>query len=357
MGPAARADLAGKIEASGMHEGPGMLGFLPQGIKQYARNGGAAMEAGQAGMSTAEDAITNLPGGQPSVPIRDIVRTQRDASARELGLADPAGEGSSAFRSKIASNLEADARNNPGAARGELPWSRALEQRRNFDSNASWGANPGAESAQNAIRKDVANDMRGAIDTSLNSPNVPPNLAQDWRGARDQYSLGSKVQEPALAALDAQSGRVPTSAAELPSMFARARGNAALSGAERGIASGFDAGAQGSAVAARGAGFVAGQQPENHEQNAAVTSWLGQKGVRVDTVTQQSRGNMLGPAAADLLKTEPQALGQWQGQFAQAANEGPEALNALIIKLESDPQFRAGPLARLQQMTGAQNGQ
>jgi hypothetical protein len=111
-------------------------------------------------------------------------------------------------------------------------------------------------------------------------------------------------------------------------------------------------------MAAQGAGFAAGTAQEtNPEQNQALQGWLGQKGVRVDTVTQQSRGNMLGPAASDLLKTEPQALGQWQGQFAQAANEGPEALNALIIKLESDPQFRAGPLARLQQMTGAQNGQ
>lgn len=91
----------------------------------------------------------------------------------------------------------------------------------------------------------------------------------------------------------------------------------------------------------------------------AVGSWLGSKGVQLDQAQGAGRGNMLGDAAQQLLQTQPQALGRWQQQLAQAAQKGPEELDALVGKLaREDPDFRTGPLVQLQQMTagGQQNG-
>lgn len=69
-------------------------------------------------------------------------------------------------------------------------------------------------------------------------------------------------------------------------------------------------------------------------------------------VSAEGRGNMLGDAATQLLQTEPQALGRWQQEIAQASQDG--SVNQLIIKLNRDPEFRAGPGMRLQQMTAQQ---
>lgn len=97
-------------------------------------------------------------------------------------------------------------------------------------------------------------------------------------------------------------------------------------------------------------GAMAGQQMG--DKSAALRDWFQQKGVRIEDVPQQSRGNLLGNAAQQLLQTDPQSLGQWQQEIADAAGKGQEALNAVIVKLETDPQFRTGPMLKMQALTG-----
>jgi hypothetical protein len=103
----------------------------------------------------------------------------------------------------------------------------------------------------------------------------------------------------------------------------------------------------GALVGARGNGV-----PSGGNASSSMQSWLANKGVHVDNITEQSRGNQLGTAAIELLHTDPSALGQYQQQFAEAAQNGPEAVNALIVKLEEDQAFRTGPMQLLQQRTG-----
>lgn len=236
MGPSARAELAGGIEREGLHEGPGMLGFLPQPLKQYSRNGQALASRGGAQMRASEDAINQLPS-PPSVDVGDTILAQRSEAARLQDLADTQANAPQArFRNQLAQGLENDAA--AAGPNGELPWERALEQRRNLDANTNFGGLPGSGNARNAIRKEVAGELRGGIDDALNSPSVPPDLAQSWRQGRDQTALGLQVAEPALKAMNMRaSEQVPMNMRQAVQQAGRwTRGNAALAGAERGIA-------------------------------------------------------------------------------------------------------------------------
>lgn len=83
----------------------------------------------------------------------------------------------------------------------------------------------------------------------------------------------------------------------------------------------------------------------------AVQQWLSQKGVSIDNISQQTRGNRSAEAAVQLFQQNPQAFGEWQPEFADAVQRGPRAVGALIGKLEQDPRFRMGPYKQIQQAT------
>jgi len=94
----------------------------------------------------------------------------------------------------------------------------------------------------------------------------------------------------------------------------------------------------------------------------AIGQWLGQKGVRMEQtpqtpeqVSQNTRGNLGGRAAEQLLQSEPQALGKWTPDFQRAQQEG--SIDALITRLVQDsPEFRNGPYVRIQAMTAPGGG-
>lgn len=379
LGAGGRAELAGAIEREGLNQG-----FGPATPKTYARNAGALADRGEQTMRGAEDAINALPA-PPQVPIGDIITQNRGRADRVAGLADPANPGVSGFRNELIDRLEADTITpgqgpvatmapsgwngheymQPGSTvdlpSGELPWARALEQRRNIDQNTNWQQQGANEPWNNATRKEVGGQLRGAIDTSLNTPDVPPELAQQWRTGRDQTALGLGVQEDATNALGQTPGlKIPTSlrgaVGNAAGPAVRYGGYSALAGAQR-AGEGFARGVEGvvgenaeglTAIAQRGGGALGAAAA----QNPSIQSWLASKGVSLDNVPQQSRGNQLGAAAQQLLQTDPAAFGQYQQQFAQAAQQGTTALNQLIIKLEREQDFRTGPLLRLQHMTG-----
>lgn len=120
------------------------------------------------------------------------------------------------------------------------------------------------------------------------------------------------------------------------------------------VAQGAGRGMQGAGSAMTQASPLAGQ---------AMQQWMGQKGVRMDqpppsseAASQNSNGGRLGDVAAKALQQNPQALGQYAQQFQDAMNEGPDAVNALVGKLDSDPAWRQGPKQQLLQMTGTNSG-
>jgi len=364
MGPLERAELAGAIESNGLHEG----GFMPANYQRYARNAGALAAQGSANMAAGEDAIARMPQ-PPNVAVGPLIARQRAEAERLRGLADTPGNAPQAsFRDTLANNLEADtitpgrgpqAQIEPSGWNGhqfaqpgqtidlptnQLPWPRALEQRRNLDANTKWGFTSPAEGASNDIRSQFANDLRGGIDEALSAPGVPPEAAQQWRTGRDQYALGARVSKPALAAMNAQgTGNIPTSmtqaATQAASSLTRGRGASFMAGVQRNV---------GDAITG------VSEVPDMAARTSGMQSWLQQKGVHVDNIVEQGRGNQLGTSAIELLHTDPGALGQYQQQFQEAADQGPAAVNALITRLEEDQQFRTGPMRRLQQMTGGQ---
>jgi hypothetical protein len=221
----------------------------------------------------------------------------------------------------------------------DIPWQRAVEQRRNIDGFTNFGSTNAEESAQNAIRKEIGGGLREGIDQSLSSPNVPPELASQWRGGRDQYALGSQVGEAAFKAIP--NTHLPASTGEVPGFFARRGGMSAVAGT------------------ARGAQSVLGSASEVTPQVAqqALQGWLAQKGVPQNSQANTgSTGGVSGQRAEQALQVNPALLGKWAPQFEEAQRTGgSEAVRALVTKLAlNDPAFRTGPYQQLSQ--GRQNG-
>lgn len=382
LGVQGRQELAEGIESNGLNDGWG-----PATPKTYARNSKALMNRGDVGMRAGEDAINELPN-PPQVPVGDIITSNRNVADRTRGLADPANEGVADFRGNLIDRLENDTITpgrgptatmepsgwnghefmQPGSTvdlpSGQLPWDRALEQRRNLDQNTNWQQQGANEPWNNATRKEVGGQLRGAIDESLNVPNVPPEAAQTWRQGRDQYALGAGVREDSLKAM----GNAP--GMKIPTSMRGAVGGAAGPAVRYGGYSALAGGLRGGQSMAQGAEGIIGENAEFMtgaaiqgggamgsavSQNQSVKDWFATKGISMDMVPQQGRGNQLAAAAQQLLETEPQVFGQYQQQIQEAAQKGPEALNSLIGQLEGETPFRTGPMLRLQHMSaGAQ---
>ena len=380
MGPQAVAQQARQMEAAGLHQGP-LGGMLPAGPKSIYRNAQAMADRSGASMRDAEDQLVGLPQ-QPRVQVGGLIADQRARAAADLKLADPGNQGPAAFRREMASNLAndtiqpgqgpriidqsgwnlpddfhrtlADAAQSakrrlsgwngheykvPGRAidvpSDELAFDRALQQRRDIDSKIRWGALPGAETGVNEVRKDVAGGLRGAIDTSLDDPSVPTDLAQQWRQGRDQFSFASSIGDPALKALGRSNGPgLPVTGTQAMGLASRTGGHSLLAGTGRAVESTLGA----TESAAKLGSLTSGPQAQALQQALDPNRAIG-----------EGRGNLKGQAAEKLLQTNPQAFGRWQPQIAQAVQDG--TINQLIIKLGRDPDFRMGPGMQLQQMT------
>ena len=119
-----------------------------------------------------------------------------------------------------------------------------------------------------------------------------------------------------------------------------------------------------SAIGAMNPGAMA--QPAGSAAAMSVAKWLGSKGVNtgmpqapsndpgavIEDSTATSHGNRLGAAAAQMLRQNPQQLGEWLPEFQKADQEGSGAMSALVGRLMQDnSRFRSGPGLQLQQMT------
>lgn len=364
MGAPARAELAQKLEdpANGLITRPfqSPAGYLANAKNLQARGG--------AQMAAAEDAIAGMPAA-PNVPVDDIIAAQRARAAQSQSLIDPANAAPIGLRNQLANNLEAattrvvrppmtdaqrfEALSKPGyqpppPTSGQMPWQEALANRRDLDARINYGAAPGAESEASGIRSEVADGLRANIDRSLNSPNVPPEVAQQWRTGRDAFSLGSDVRGSSFKAIP--NTNVPARTTEVPGFLARSGGMSAIAGGAR--------------AAQGGLGAASEDAPQVAQQ--ALQGWLASKGVNAQapannqSSSSSSTGGQSGQRALQALQVNPAMLGKWAPQFEEAQRTGgEEAVNALINKLVlgSDPDsvaFRTGPY---QQLSRGQNGQ
>jgi hypothetical protein len=219
-------------------------------------------------------------------------------------------------------------------------------------------ASPGLGSEWNAAKTTEGN-ARMLTEASFSAQDMAgprPALDRgDLTNMAGGAAVGLKLGGPIGAAVGGGVGLVGGRMLEGRGMAA----NAAILGARQGInraqaAVAPPVQAAGQALQQSGAPSAILSEPANPnpDQHQALRDWFQQKGVRMEDVPQQSRGNLLGNAAQQLLQTDPQSLGQYQQQIADAAGKGQEALNALIVKLETDPQFRTGPMLKMQALTG-----
>lgn len=234
-----------------------------------------------------------------------------------------------------------------------------------------------------------ANEFRrlryGAISDAMEqgANRASPGLGTQWNQAKTQEGNARLLADASASALDRTPARSPLDWKDAAPMAAGAKLGTSVGGPIGGAIGGAAGYGVGRMLAGRGQSTIAAIQGARQSMNRAgaaiappiqaagnmlqqsgaasatlteprttVQDWLAAKGVSVENVPQQSRGNQLGAAAQQLLQTEPQAFGQYQQQFQQAAQQGTTALNQLIIKLEREPDFRTGPMLRLQHMTG-----
>lgn len=352
----------GAVEAIGQRIDEAKLGrgLLPGNQARYVGN--AAQLEAEAGprMGAAEDAISTL-ASPPTVPVGDIVQRQRDAAQKLGGMYDPGAAREARFRNAMADRIEGNTPNVVGQG-GNADWNSALDNRRYLDKQINYERRAGARAPmQEDVRSEVANDLRGGVKNSLNqgvdNGTVPPELAHEWIGANDDFALGKQVQKFATPNTPGLLGRALPYAVGGAGVFS---GHPVL-----GAAAGAGTKAAIGGMQGRGASMIAGMQGMGA---AGLEAAAGpQAGARMDAMgrafrdqqtspaqsTGQGRGNKLGEAALSALQNNPQIFGQWQAEFAQAASSPePGAVNALISRLaQKDPEFRAGPLQQLQQMT------
>jgi hypothetical protein len=203
-----------------------------------------------------------------------------------------------------------------------------------------------------AASKQAADFARGTVRDQLNDymGQASPQIGQAFNQANQRYGVAATLNDATTSrasAINTGAGGGIGGQGFVGRMMNMVPGGSLIPDAAANAGRGIQNAAGGFGATARGAADLAGPAA-----NSGISGWLQSKGVSLENVPQQSRGNQLGDAAQRLLQTEPQALGQYQQQFQQAAQQGSTAINQLIIKLERDPDFRTGPMLRLQHMTG-----
>lgn len=293
---------------------------------------------------------------------QQVGQSMADAQAEGIAQMDPNAQGT------LLRRLDAEANNAMTAGVDREPYANALVRQgqavqrgpafntpqdlraaKTRFGDSAYGSSP---EVGEAASKQAADFARGTVRDQLNDymGQASPEIAQAFDQSNKAYGVASTLNDATTSRANAINtgagggigghGFVGRMMNMIPggSLIPDAAANAGRG--VQNVAAVFGAGARGAADAAGPAA------------NSGISGWLQSKGVSLENVPQQSRGNQLGDAAQQLLQTEPQALGQYQQQFQQAAQQGTSALNQLIIKLEREPDFRTGPMLRLQHMTG-----
>lgn len=380
-------ELGRDIEEAGLHKGEGILGWLPQPAQTYADNASALRDDALERMGKAEAGISDL-ASPPTVSTTDLVGGLRSGAEDAASKWDPAGPAEGNFRNAFADRIADNSTGIEGTPETFIDWNNAVGQRRYVDKQIDWNRLGGKSNApmEEAARREVAGNLRAAtsdaLDRGVDMGTVPSELSDAWKGARDDYSLAAAVQDPAIARVYQEFGNQKVS---LPSMalaggglaagggvgglaaaaagqFMKYRGASALAGAERAGANvaRFAGGAPNwlsqNAPFGQLSASLGGNNQHASAQDMDGDSALSAMGNQISQTQNDARGYLLPQAAMQLLRTNPQALGQYASQIAQAAgSDDTGAVGALLDKLsQTDPDFSTQVLPRLNAMTAEQ---
>lgn len=338
--------LGREIEARGLHEG----GFGPQPQQRYLDNAQALRGSAGESLGAAERDIAALPN-EPQVYLQGVANDIRARGPEpQVAARDPRGAGRDArFRDELASNL-VDAQ---GGYSPDIPFTDAVAQRRGYDDQVNYmrrGNIPMKEAAYRDAANLLRDESKGALNAGVDAGDVPAPLRDQWMGANDDFHVASQVLDNSAPY---QPGMVERAAPVALGALGLGSGHPVLGAAAYGAAKYIGPRANSALAGIEGAGGRLMQGAGNAlEQNVPAAVGLD-RALSPQQSVGTGRGNLLGEAALDLLRSSPADLGKYQADIAQAAaSPEPGAVNSLIVRLaQTDPDFRNGPLVQLQQMT------
>lgn len=185
-------NLGRKIEDAGLHKGDGMFGWLPGSAERYGDNAAMLREEGLAQMNSAERELAGLEGG-PQIDMRDVRAKLGAGAQRSRGRWDPEGDEESVVRQQFADRIPEE----------PVDWTEALQERRYYDDLINRNRPGGISTAplKEEIRRDIADQMRGKLTTSLDEAaargEIGSDVADNWRGGAEDFSLGALVGDVA----------------------------------------------------------------------------------------------------------------------------------------------------------------
>jgi len=368
--------LGRAIEEHGLHKADpsksrlNPVNWIPQGADTYANNAADLEKRALEGMKKSEDAIATL-SASPAVHTTDIINDQRAKAAQTRRAWDPAGDAESQFRSQFADRIEAGSTQalpvNAGQTASPLhyaDWNDALEQRRYLDENIDWNKLGGYKGAgmEEQARREVAGDLRSelnsALDRGVSHGTVPRQLANDWKGSRDDYALAAAVRDPSVARVFQEYGNQKIS---LPAFaFAGAAGDPTGMAAQLGIAQ---------AIKHRGAGALADWQRGQSNVLSPIANGLdtlksfapasatrAPVGAAVPTFNSRpepedkarmrdaGRGHMLADNVLRMVTENPAAMGSYIAAFNEAESPSDvEKIAELLARQNDDFRERIYP--------------
>lgn len=278
-GLASSRQMARDIEARGWHKKGGLLGkILPGSSEDLAMNASRGLEKTGAEIETLENQFAANPN-IPGVDIDELVTGLENQSTKQRAFrSDTDLNGRSA---DYMDQSVADLTENLPYLEPKLPIEEAIATKKNFQGNAKWGELAAANEtpAHNTIRKYAQHELGKGIDNSIqlaeSTGHVDPGTAAQYRGARETYSLGKKVLDPAIRTMSRESGGQHTiqdalAATVSPSGYVARHAmkggsfRSGLAGTERNLATGAgvtEAAARGATPLVRGLGQTDGQPP------------------------------------------------------------------------------------------------
>lgn len=349
-GGATRADLK-RLDALGGRE------KFAEGAKRLGLTGRpAAVEAAAGrvveGADTGRDAILQAAGPLQVDPMALGAAIERGGSAQLPNVAQGA-----AARVRGVVQGEADAARGMGTPAGGAPWDEVNKLRQFWGDKTNFASGTPENTARRGIYGAINDELGDAINLRT------PGAGDEWRQLGADEHIGIQLGDIATAALDRgrQQGFGPLDAfavgggGSLGALLGGPGGSAlgaaggllgkrALEANRHAIAGGLASAGAGLARGTGAAMGALGNAPLGAAVGASVGGWAADD-AEAKSVAQQ---------ALNALHTQPQALGQYASQIAQAAASPDQgAVNTLMLRLvQTDPQFRRDVLPRLQPFAG-----
>jgi len=323
-------------------ENHGLTQWTPEGIGDEAASMNSMWQGDQRAFI---DDLAGRPEGMPMVDTGAV----GDKLRREAGQLSQLPDADSA-RQVTQYRQEAEALANKSEW-DQMPFDQALRARQGYDKAVNWDKLGGSreDGLYEEVARDAGNGLRGGLVESLE--NTSPELAPRWESIQENLGNSATIAGVGNSRAMREFGNQPLS---LPSLIGAAGGGFPGMVAAAAVKTGGRAGAAnvlgGASKAANWIGDMAGPAGAFGDAGGAIAA---QEAGR-DEGQQASRGFMLPQAAMQLLQSEPQALGPYQKQFADAAaSPDSGAVKALLTKLrQSDETWRTTYLPKLQMVTG-----